>query len=399
MQVEIIKRTLKLDYYKNSKVKKYCPQYVESVVILANHWFLITSFSSFIHNNPKVDDCADKSIISYQSNPIAFIRRKFQYGKDYFELTIRFGYVELVVTSGFFISVDGKFYTAFLGSSIHNLPELITTNFNTTSTSMIFVSIQQKHYILRKRIMNQYLKFHSVICLQEHVLASHAYSSVRFVRFVPSYANTFHVIRQPKRAFSGVFLFVSLSLFLCLTVYHFIFLATIVMPRLVHLKFACFICKELKTEARNLRSHLLTNHLIDVPARNRCFKRSDTNEYIYIKKLGVKQHVDLLENYECPSCLLHCEELEDLKKHMSDIHLRLEASIRKQNITNLLGDETDNLMNPEKRQYARKGSVSISKHSNTILTFIKPTRQYNDVPKMPEKAITSLEDIVTIMAP
>ncbi|KAG1138510.1 hypothetical protein G6F37_010456 [Rhizopus arrhizus] len=161
-QLEIIKRDLKLDYYKNSKVNKYCPQYVESVLILANHWFLVTSFSSFIHNNPKVDDCADKSIIRYQSNPIAFIRRKSQYGKDYFELTIRFGYVELVVTSGFFGSVDGKFYTAFLGSSIHNLPELITTNFNTTSTSMIFVSVQQKHYILRNRIMNQYLKLHSV---------------------------------------------------------------------------------------------------------------------------------------------------------------------------------------------------------------------------------------------
>ncbi|KAG1111367.1 hypothetical protein G6F42_015053 [Rhizopus arrhizus] len=214
-QLEIIKRELKLDYYKNSKgmaimknnlghilacsvnrffdvtkyqelkvnyqndtlmresndlnadeanrlVDKYCPQYVESVLILANHWFLVTSFSSFIHNNPKVDDCADKSIISYQSNPIAFIRRKSQYGKDYFELTIRFGYVELVVTSGFFGSVDGKFYTAFLGSSIHNLPELIITNFNTTSTSMIFVSVQQKHYILRNRIMNQYLKLHSV---------------------------------------------------------------------------------------------------------------------------------------------------------------------------------------------------------------------------------------------
>lgn len=214
-QIEIIKRSLKLDYYKNSKskaimknnlghilacsvnrffettkyhdlwlnyqndtlmresndlsadeatclVKKYCPQFVESVVVLANHWFFITSFSPFIHNNFKVDDCADRSVISYQSNPIAFIRRKSQYGKDYFELTIRFGYVELVATSGFFGSVDGRFYTAFLGSSLHNLPELITANFNTSSTSMIFVSIQQNQYTLKNRIMNQYLKTHSV---------------------------------------------------------------------------------------------------------------------------------------------------------------------------------------------------------------------------------------------
>lgn len=209
--MEIIKRSLKLDYYKNSKgkaimknnldhilacsvnkffettkyqdlalnhqndtlmresndlsadeaiclVKKCCPRFVESVVVLANHWFLITSFSPFIHNNLEVDSCADRSIISYQSNPITFIRRKVPYGKDYFELTIRFGYVELVVTSDFFGSVDGRFYTAFLGSSLHNLPELITANFNTSSTSMIFVSIQQNPYTLKNRIMNQYLK-------------------------------------------------------------------------------------------------------------------------------------------------------------------------------------------------------------------------------------------------
>jgi hypothetical protein len=75
---------------------------------------------------------------------MAFIRRKFHYGKDCFELTIRFGYVELVVTSGFFDSVDRILHTAFLGSSIHNLPELITTNSNTSSVNIIFASIQQK---------------------------------------------------------------------------------------------------------------------------------------------------------------------------------------------------------------------------------------------------------------
>lgn len=129
-----------------------------SVVILANRWFLVTSFSPSIYNNLNVDDIADRLFVRYQSNLIAFIRRKFQYGKDYFELTIQFGYVELVVTSGFFGSVDRK----LLGSSIHNLPELITTNFNASSTSMTFVYIQQKNYILKNKVMNEYFKSHSI---------------------------------------------------------------------------------------------------------------------------------------------------------------------------------------------------------------------------------------------
>lgn len=43
-------------------VRKYCSVFVESVVILVNHWFLVASFSSFKHNNPKGNDCVDRLV-------------------------------------------------------------------------------------------------------------------------------------------------------------------------------------------------------------------------------------------------------------------------------------------------------------------------------------------------
>ncbi|CEG76729.1 hypothetical protein RMATCC62417_11588 [Rhizopus microsporus] len=64
------------------------PAFVESAIILQTHWFLVTSFSVFIHDPNRVDDCADKSRFTYQDNPIAFIQRKTGYGTSSFELVI-----------------------------------------------------------------------------------------------------------------------------------------------------------------------------------------------------------------------------------------------------------------------------------------------------------------------
>jgi hypothetical protein len=71
-------------------------------------------------------------------------------------LTYRFGYVELLATSGFFGSVDGTFFPPFLRSSVQELPAAITTSFQTISTNVIFIAIEQKEYICKSKIMNQY---------------------------------------------------------------------------------------------------------------------------------------------------------------------------------------------------------------------------------------------------
>ncbi|RCH78527.1 hypothetical protein CU098_000851, partial [Rhizopus stolonifer] len=61
-------------------VKEVGPAFVESVIILQEYWFLVTSFSVFIHDPNRVDDCADKSRFPYQNNPVAFVQRKTNYG-------------------------------------------------------------------------------------------------------------------------------------------------------------------------------------------------------------------------------------------------------------------------------------------------------------------------------
>lgn len=159
---DLLMKKTDLDAVEASRiVKEYGPKLVESVVILENHWFFITSFSCFIHNNPQIDDCADLSKVGHQEKAVAFIRRKTKLGKDYFELTYRFGYVELLATSGFFGSVDGTFFSPFLGSSVQELPTAITTSFQTISTNIIFIAIKQKEYICKSRIMNQYYKLNA----------------------------------------------------------------------------------------------------------------------------------------------------------------------------------------------------------------------------------------------
>jgi hypothetical protein len=92
---------------------------------------------------------------------VAFIRRKTKLGKDHFELTYRFGYVELLATSGFFGSEDGTFFSPFLGSSVQELPAAITKSFQTISTNVIFIAIEQKEYICKSRIINQYYKLNA----------------------------------------------------------------------------------------------------------------------------------------------------------------------------------------------------------------------------------------------
>jgi hypothetical protein len=76
-------------------------------------------------------------------------------------LTYWFGYVELLAASGFFGSVDGTFFYPFLGPSVQELPATITTSFQTISTNVIFIAIEQKEYICKNRIMNQYYKLNA----------------------------------------------------------------------------------------------------------------------------------------------------------------------------------------------------------------------------------------------
>jgi hypothetical protein len=74
---DLLMKKINLDAVEASRiVNEYGPKLVESVVILENHWFFMTSFSCFIYNNHQVDDCADLSKVGHQEKAVAFIRRQ-----------------------------------------------------------------------------------------------------------------------------------------------------------------------------------------------------------------------------------------------------------------------------------------------------------------------------------
>ena len=144
----------------NLTINLCCPRFMEVIVILDVFWFLCTSFCAFVHNK-KVDNCADVSLVGSQKKAVAFIRIKTRAQSDYFELTIRFSNVELLVTSGYLGPINSNIITAFLGSSIQNLPKSITHIYNTVPSKNIFTTTAPKPAIKSARLLNQYVKLHT----------------------------------------------------------------------------------------------------------------------------------------------------------------------------------------------------------------------------------------------
>lgn len=65
-------------------------------LLLGDIRLVISGFEAFSHNYPQFDTCADKSIYGSQHLPIAYLRRRIQFGNDYFKVSI-YGDVELLV--------------------------------------------------------------------------------------------------------------------------------------------------------------------------------------------------------------------------------------------------------------------------------------------------------------
>ncbi|KAL9537729.1 hypothetical protein MBANPS3_011517 [Mucor bainieri] len=137
-------------------IAKVAPTFMECVILIEDHWFLIAGYSVFLHDPSRLDDCADKSHFQYQSNPVASIERKTAFGKESFELSIKVGYLELLANAGFFGATDSTDLTPFSGLALRNLPTRIIENYH-ASTSKIFIK-ETPSYSSRNRIINQYYK-------------------------------------------------------------------------------------------------------------------------------------------------------------------------------------------------------------------------------------------------
>ena len=77
----------------------------------------------FWHNRPNIDDCPNNEPIPFVNTPYSAIKTKTRFKKTFYELSLFFGYLEVLVAGGFFgywTSIELK---PFLGSSIRDLPD------------------------------------------------------------------------------------------------------------------------------------------------------------------------------------------------------------------------------------------------------------------------------------
>ncbi|KAG1148976.1 hypothetical protein G6F37_004487 [Rhizopus arrhizus] len=144
VQAELSKSSLKRTYYLANKETAATKDNLSHMVVSPINRFFYAKEYYF-------DDCAILSKVERQEKAVAFIRRKTNFGKDYYELIYKFGYIELLAASGFYGSVDGTSFFPFLGSSIQELPATITTRLETISTNVVFITNEQKHIFAGNR--------------------------------------------------------------------------------------------------------------------------------------------------------------------------------------------------------------------------------------------------------
>ncbi|KAI8977016.1 hypothetical protein BDF20DRAFT_835850 [Mycotypha africana] len=87
-------------------------------------------------------------------------------------------------------------------------------------------------------------------------------------------------------------------------------------PEVVILVYACHLCEEMKSEGRNLRSHLLSVHSIELPKLKRGQRYHNSLQYFFTKSNNNEAHQAIKQRFACPSCLNHFATNEEYKLHV-----------------------------------------------------------------------------------
>ncbi|ORY96381.1 hypothetical protein BCR43DRAFT_416430, partial [Syncephalastrum racemosum] len=153
-------------------VQRVAQRHVESIVLFDRCWFLFTSLDAFADR--AYDDCSNFSEQPFQETVMASVTPKsYMGGKEYYEISLYIGSVELLAVGGFWGICGGNDVHPFLGSSIPNLPIDLQ---GSKSSERIMTLIHPPRTSTSNRLLRQYIKqqascpwsFHSYRFMTQH---------------------------------------------------------------------------------------------------------------------------------------------------------------------------------------------------------------------------------------
>lgn len=143
--------TLKPNYI-SSCVNEVASIFIDCVIRFDDFFFYVTSTDVFLHNHITIDDCAyGLDVEEYSIYPTAAVTRKQYITRLYYELSIFFGFFEVLITCGYFCK-SGASPFPFLGSSLRGW------QFDIMKEGVIYTSAaaQTRQIVPTERLLIQY---------------------------------------------------------------------------------------------------------------------------------------------------------------------------------------------------------------------------------------------------
>lgn len=126
---------------------------VNAVIVGSKYWILLTHFDVFLQNMSGTDDCAIPCKWPYSVHPIVKIISKTEFGKEWKEIIVQWGRIQVLAVGGFFGQVGSYNKTAFLGSALSAEAEIADDNFR------ILIPFCQQPFLQTTRHLRNYCKY------------------------------------------------------------------------------------------------------------------------------------------------------------------------------------------------------------------------------------------------
>jgi len=134
-------------------IESHAQKLVNAVMVGSTYWILLTHFDVFLQNMSGIDDCAIPCKWPYSVIPIVKMISKTEFGKEWKEIIVQWGRMQVLAVGGFFGQVGSYHKTAFLGSAISADAAIADDNFR------ILVPFCQQPFLRTTRYLRNFCKY------------------------------------------------------------------------------------------------------------------------------------------------------------------------------------------------------------------------------------------------